>query len=101
MQRALSGRLEIPLTAGSYEYGDAFEHFIILEFRRLMIYFKQHPHLNYPEKIIGLSPNDILVWQNFYNNKFTDIAIILYSELFNFQNDKFTRAFKSFFLFTL
>ncbi|MCB0368626.1 MAG: ATP-binding protein [Bdellovibrionales bacterium] len=40
VQRALSGRLEIKLEPGNYEYGEAFEHFIILEFFRLIRYKK-------------------------------------------------------------
>ncbi len=40
VQRALSGRLEIPLVAGQQDFGWAFEHFIIAEFYRLINYFK-------------------------------------------------------------
>jgi len=47
VQRALSGRLEIPLISGNFEYGDAFEHFIILEFRRLIKYRKPDWRMSY------------------------------------------------------
>jgi predicted AAA+ superfamily ATPase len=38
--RALQRRLELPISEESYEYGNAFEHFLILEFRRLRDYLK-------------------------------------------------------------
>jgi predicted AAA+ superfamily ATPase len=38
--RSLSRRLSIPLTSQTSAYGDAFEHFIILEFIRLASYFQ-------------------------------------------------------------
>ena len=47
VQRALSGRLEIPLVPGGYEYGDAFEHFIVLEVRRLIKYKKPDWKMSY------------------------------------------------------
>jgi len=39
--RALRRTLEVPLRAGTYEYGEAFEHFVILEIKRLLDY--RHP----------------------------------------------------------
>ncbi len=47
VQRALSGRLDVSLTSGNYEYGEAFEHFIILEFYRLIKYKKPDWKLSY------------------------------------------------------
>lgn len=47
VQRALRGQLEIPLLPRSFEYGDAFEHFIILEFYRLVHYKKPDWKLSY------------------------------------------------------
>jgi len=38
VQRALARSLDIPLQPGTYEYGRAFEHFIILELKRLCSY---------------------------------------------------------------
>ncbi len=38
--RSLSRRLSVPLTAKTSAYGDAFEHFILLEFVRLGSYFQ-------------------------------------------------------------
>ncbi len=39
VSRALKKMSAQPLVKGSYEYGDAFEHFIILEMKRLAAYF--------------------------------------------------------------
>jgi predicted AAA+ superfamily ATPase len=39
--RALKRSLEVPLRAGTYEYGEAFEHFIVLEIKRFIGY--RHP----------------------------------------------------------
>lgn len=47
VQRALSGRLDVPLVPGSLEYGDAFEHFLILEFYRLIRYKKPDWKMSY------------------------------------------------------
>jgi predicted AAA+ superfamily ATPase len=40
VQRALSGLLEVDMPDGSYDFGNAFEHFIICEFHRLLRYKK-------------------------------------------------------------
>ncbi|MCZ0931590.1 MAG: AAA family ATPase [Oligoflexia bacterium] len=40
IQRALLNKTQIPLTSGSYEYGQVFEHFIILELIRLKAYYE-------------------------------------------------------------
>ena len=45
--RALSRRLTIPLAEKTYAYGDAFEHFIILEIVRLASYFEPDYRFSY------------------------------------------------------
>lgn len=45
--RALSRRLSIPLSPKTTAYGDAFEHFVILEFIRLASYFKPDYRFSY------------------------------------------------------
>ena len=40
VQRALSGLLDFDLSEGSHDFGNAFEHFIICEFYRLVRYIK-------------------------------------------------------------
>ncbi|MBC7457105.1 MAG: ATP-binding protein [Bdellovibrionaceae bacterium] len=45
--RTLKKLIEHPLTTKSYEYGDAFEHFIILEIKRLIDYKKPDWTLSY------------------------------------------------------
>ena len=47
VQRALTHRLEVPLTEGNYEFGAAFEHFLILEIKRLSDYFRPDWQLSY------------------------------------------------------
>ena len=45
--RSLSRRLSIPLTPKTAAYGEAFEHFVILEFIRLASYFKPDYRFSY------------------------------------------------------
>jgi uncharacterized protein len=45
--RALRRSLELPLKPGTYEYGEAFEHFLILEAKRLADYRKPDWRLSY------------------------------------------------------
>ena len=45
--RALQNRLPLPLTESTFEYGDLFEQFIILEFIRLSSYFKKSWRFSY------------------------------------------------------
>lgn len=45
--RTLQNRLTIPLQASSFEYGDLFEQFVILEFIRLNSYFKKSWKFSY------------------------------------------------------
>ncbi len=45
--RSLNRKLNLPLTAGSYEYGDLFEQFIILEMHRLNSYFSLDYRFSY------------------------------------------------------
>ncbi len=45
--RSLSRRLSVPLVPKTSAYGDAFEHFIILEFVRLASYFKPDYRFSY------------------------------------------------------
>ncbi len=45
--RALNNRAEIPIQPGNYEYGDLFEHFVILEFHRLNSYLEKRFRFSY------------------------------------------------------
>ena len=45
--RALTRRLEVPLEPGTSGYGEAFEHFVILEIKRLCDYRKPDWRLSY------------------------------------------------------
>ncbi len=45
--RCLKKLIEHPLTCQNYEYGDAFEHFIILEIKRLIDYFQPDWTISY------------------------------------------------------
>jgi predicted AAA+ superfamily ATPase len=45
--RALNNRVEIPIQSGNYEYGDLFEHFLILEFHRLNAYYEKRFRFSY------------------------------------------------------
>jgi predicted AAA+ superfamily ATPase len=45
--RTLSRRLSIPLLPKTYAYGEAFEHFVILEFIRLASYFQPDYRFSY------------------------------------------------------
>ena len=45
--RALLRQSQIPLKKGSYEYGSAFEHFIILELFRLNSYYEKNFRISY------------------------------------------------------
>ncbi len=45
--RTLSRRLSVPLLPQTYAYGDAFEHFVILEFIRLASYFQPDFRFSY------------------------------------------------------
>ncbi len=45
--RSLSRKLSVPLLPKTYDYGDAFEHFIILEFIRLASYFQPDYRFSY------------------------------------------------------
>lgn len=45
--RALSRRLSLPLMEKTHAYGDAFEHFIILEIHKLASYFEQDYRFSY------------------------------------------------------
>lgn len=47
IRRALDFSLRIPVQEGSYAYGSAFEHFIILELRRLNDYLKRDFRFSY------------------------------------------------------
>lgn len=47
VSRALQNRLTLPLDQGTYEYGDLFEQFIILEFVRLNSYLKKSWKFSY------------------------------------------------------
>jgi uncharacterized protein len=45
--RALNKLIDVPLTENSFEYGDAFEHFVILEIKRLCDYYQPDWQLSY------------------------------------------------------
>ncbi len=45
--RALRRSVELPITPGTYEYGAAFEHFLILEIKRLIDYRKPDWRMSY------------------------------------------------------
>lgn len=60
VQRALLRQSEIPLRIGSYEYGRAFEHFIVLELIRLNSYYEKQFRFFYL-KDKGGSEIDIIV----------------------------------------
>ncbi len=45
--RSLSRRLSVPLTPKTFAYGEAFEHFVILEFIRLASYFQPDYRFSY------------------------------------------------------
>ena len=45
--RALLNKSTVPLEKGNYEYGRAFEHFIILELMRLNSYYEKHLKFSY------------------------------------------------------
>ncbi len=47
VQRALARSLNVPLQAGTYEYGRAFEHFVILELHRLASYARNDFSFSY------------------------------------------------------
>jgi len=47
VKRALDQTLTIPLKPKTYAFGDAFEHFVILECMRLNAYFKKDFHFSY------------------------------------------------------
>jgi predicted AAA+ superfamily ATPase len=47
VQRALSGKLELPLQKGTFEYGNLFEHFLILEIKRMIDYKKPDWKISY------------------------------------------------------
>ena len=47
VQRALSGTLAVPLLPGSWGYGNAFEHFVIVEIARLQTYLRKDYELSY------------------------------------------------------
>lgn len=47
VQRTLAGKIELPLGDSGYEFGDAFEHFVIAEIRRLCRYLKPDWRLSY------------------------------------------------------
>src|SRR5690606_30135459 len=45
--RALKRALEVPVVPGTYEYGELFEQFVILEIKRLIDYHKPDWRLSY------------------------------------------------------
>ncbi len=47
VKRVLSGESETPLRKGSYSYGKAFEHFVILELLRLNSYYEKNLKVSY------------------------------------------------------
>jgi predicted AAA+ superfamily ATPase len=47
VQRALAGLIEFAVAEGSVDYGNAFEHFVVAEFHRLIRYFKPDWKLSY------------------------------------------------------
>lgn len=47
VQRALSNKLGLPLTEQSFDYGDAFEHFVIIEIMRLAEYHRKKWSFSY------------------------------------------------------
>lgn len=47
IKRALDRTLDVPLRPGTYDYGHAFEHFIVMEFYRLSAYKKSDYELSY------------------------------------------------------
>ncbi len=53
IKRALARRLPIPITESSYEYGDAFEHFVIAQIAHLSSYKYPDWHLSYLRTAAG------------------------------------------------
>lgn len=47
IKRALARQLNIPVSEGTYAYGEAFEHFIVLEIMRLNDYYKKDYRFSY------------------------------------------------------
>lgn len=60
IKRALDKTLEIPLKPNTYEYGKAFEHFIILEFFKLCHYRQKDESLYYMRTKSGLEVDLII-----------------------------------------
>ncbi len=58
--RSLNRRLNIPLKKGTYEYGDLFEQFIVLEMHRLNSYFSLDYQFSYLQTNNGLEIDIII-----------------------------------------
>ena len=60
VQRSLARTLEIPLKAGTYEYGRSFEHFVVLEMFRLNSYQRKKFRFSYLRTKDGAEIDTIL-----------------------------------------
>lgn len=72
VKKALEKTLEIPPQAGTYEYGHAFEHFIVLEFYKLCKYRKKDEELFYLRTKDGLEV-DLIMTRPGKNTLFIEI----------------------------
>lgn len=74
--RALQNRLTIDISEGTYEYGDLFEQFIILEFMRLNEYFRKSWKFSYMKTKDNVEVDLIIEQPGQYpKNKITFIEI--------------------------